>query len=161
MSAPKLERILNAVAARLSAIDGSGNYVTRIGCNIRRSRVEPGKDDLPCALLFLDARTSNERSADGAQARVSCTLVVEGYVPRPADGNDENAGIAVLSDIQRAMELTAGDRIGGLLIYNDKYTGLSWERDEVLYPNIGGAAVGGRVEYQIPHLRIQGDPEQA
>jgi len=61
MSAPKLERILDVIATRLAAIDGTGNYTTEIGCNIRRSRIQPHDEDLPCVCLFLDARSASAR----------------------------------------------------------------------------------------------------
>jgi len=151
---PKLLRIVDAVADRISVITADGSYTTSIGCNIRRSRIAPSLNDCPCALVYLDARTSSKTNGYGKSV-ATCTLVVEGYVP--ASNDQERAGIEVLSDIQRAVESDDDLSLSGLLAHSNG--GLAWAGDEILYPESGEPVAGARVEYLIPHIRLFGDPE--
>ena len=154
---PKLLRILDAIAARLPAIDGTGDYQTTIGASVRRTRVQPSESHIPCCLVYLDARESDKRSASG-KAIVTATVVVEGYVARTS-ADEEATAMDVLSDIQRAMEDDTDFSLGGLLAVSNG--GLTWQRDEILYPDSGESVIGARVEYLIAHQRKPGDPETA
>jgi len=156
MSASKLQRIIEAVATRASAIDGTGDYQTSIGTSVRRTRVQPTENEVPCVHVYLDAREVGQENQAGLVI-VASTLVVEGYVARTGS-DDEGQGIAVLSDIQQAIE-TDDYSIGALI--DVRNGGIKWQRDEILYPDVGNSVVGGRVEYSIPHLRKPGDPEKA
>ena len=157
MSAPKLSRILSTIATRLAAIDGTGSYTTAIGNDVQRTRIAPVIDDVPCCIVYLDSRTAERKSSTG-KTGVAANLIIEGYVMRTGS-DDEGQGIDVISDIQTAAEDPDDMNLSNLLL--SQAGGMTWERDEILYPDKGESIVGGRVEYSIPHLRVHGDPEIA
>lgn len=155
MSAPKLLRILQAVAARVQAISQADGHYSDVGADVRLDRYEPNVEDLPASLVFLGERVREDHRPGAAKAQQS--LVIAAYVKADSRGSEEIA-IQLLADIQRAVELE-DTTLGGLL-QGTQY-GLAWAGDEILQPNQGEHIVGAQVTYAIPHIRKSGDPEIA
>ena len=156
MSAPKLQRVLTAVGTRAASVLTAGGYYTNCGANVRYTRRQPNREDLPCLHIWLGDRTSQETK--NKRARVSGTVTVAGYVATNYGDNDEQIAIQILADIQRAVELE-DETLGGLL--QSSVYGIAWERDEIYQPDEGESVVAAAVTYAIPHIRKSGDPEIA
>ena len=154
MSAPKLKRILDAVAARAQAMLVSGGYYSDLGVDIRLDRRWPPASEVPVTLIYLSERAAAETRA--GRARCVQDIPVAGF--RPLDADPEAIGIEILADIQRAIEL-ADCTLGGLLQASAE--GLAFVSDEIYLPEAGENAVGARVTYSVPHVRTMGDPEIA
>lgn len=151
MSDPKRLRIVKAVQTRLAAIDGNGLYHTNLGHLVRRGKPNFSPDELPaCAVYGSDSTAETEQ---GERAKVLAQVYIEAHA---LIGNDHGEDVAcrLLADIARAMELTGDERMGGLL--QDR---LSWESDEIIYPEESDTTVSVRVTYNIPHVRHYGDPD--
>ena len=153
MSRPKLTRILQTVASRLQVISQDDGYYTDIGRSIRLDMREPQADDLPCCLVTMGERTLESNS--GCTDRIDMEITVVGYMPLIDQAYIQ--GDEILSDIQRAVELE-DSTLGGLL---RRQFGLAFLSSEIYMPEIGANAVGARVTYSAPHVRVTGDPEIA
>lgn len=156
MSAPKLQRILTAVGTRAASILTAGGYYSNCGATVRYTRREPNKEDLPCTHIWLSERTAEE--TQNKRSRATQTITVACFVPVVYGDDDEQIGIELLADIQRAIELE-DSTLGGLL--QGSVYGLAWQADEIYQPDEGETVVGAAVTYAIPHIRKSGDPEIA
>lgn len=152
MSQPKLLRILDAVATRLTTIAPAGGFYTDIGARVRRDRREPTLGELPCVVVYSGERLAAETKNRRARCELAITVIAY------ADGypDAEAIGVELLADIQRAIE-TTDNTLGGLL--SSERGGLAFASDEIFLPEIGASAVGARVTYTAPHVRNAGDPE--
>lgn len=153
MLRPKLTRILQAVAERLEVISQLNGYYTDIGRSIRLDMREPQAEDIPCCLVMMSERSLESNS--GCTSRIDMQITVVGYTPLIDQAYVH--GDEILSDIQRAVELK-DTTLGGLL---RRQFGLAFLSSEIYMPEIGASAVGARVTYSAPHMRIAGDPEIA
>ena len=148
---PKLQRILDVIATRLESIAMEFDYFTNMGLKIWRDQRPPQADSLPCCMVYLETRTAESQQC----AATRCTMLINviGYAERidPA----EDLGIQMLADIQRAVELE-DDTLGGLL---RGQFGLAFVSEEIFMPEVGANAVGARVTYSAPNVRLYGDPE--
>lgn len=152
MSSPKFSRIVQTLVDRLQVIEQGAGYYTDIGARILLNMRPPQVDELPCCMLFAGERTVE--SVAGCQTRVDMDITVIGYDSH----NDADAltiGDRLQSDIQRAVELEDAS-LGGLL---RRQYGLAFQSSELFLPEIGTNAVGARVTYSAPHIRLTGDPE--
>jgi hypothetical protein len=155
MSSPKLLRILETVALRLSGVRRAAGYYSDIGQLVIMDRIPPSEDDLPCVQVILGTRDSEENSSDGEQARAKTTVDVIAYAKCNSDS--EIVAAQLLADIQIAVE-TADSTLGGML---HRPAGLLWVEDEIFPVETGSNAVGARVSYSAPHIRKYGNPEIA
>jgi len=151
MSGSKVLRILQAVKGRLQAVNQAGGYVTDIGNDVRLTRAQPADIEAPCALVFRNDRTVVETSH--AASRCDFTITVEAYAE--IVGDEMEAGEALIADIQQAVELE-DETLGGLL--TQQY-GLTFQSDEIFFPETGANVVGAAVTYSAPHIRKHGNPE--
>lgn len=154
MSAPKLKRILDAVAARAATMLVAAGYYANLGEDVRLDRRWPPASEVPVTLVYLSERSAEETRA--GRARCAQEITVAGF--RALDGDPEAIGIEILADIQRALELS-DCTLGGLL--QASANGLAFISDEIYLPEAGENAVGARVTYSVPHVRTMGDPEIA
>lgn len=156
MSSPKLQRIIDTIAARAATILVADGFYSDIGLNVLRDRREPHGDDMPCLVVFMNNRVASD--VQNKRQKCAQTVTVAGYRVL-ADGEEtETIGIEILSDIQTAVE--AGDEKLGNLLQGTQY-GMTYESDQIFMPDMGGSAVCGQVTYAIPHIRKSGDPEIA
>ncbi len=148
---PKLQRILDVIAYRLESIAMEFDYFTNMGLKVWRDQRPPQADSLPCCMVYLETRTAESQQCEATR----CTMLINviGYAERidPA----EDLGIQMLADIQRAVELE-DDTLGGLL---RGQFGLAFVSEEIFMPEVGANAVGARVTYSAPNVRLYGDPE--
>lgn len=154
MSAPKLTRIVNELAARAATILTGNGFYSDMGAQVFRDRRPPQTSELPCVLITLNERSAVENLT--YRARCDQTVTVTGF--RALDGDSEPIGIEILADIQRAIE-TSDETLGGLLM-GAQY-GLQYASDEIFLPDTGESVVAGQIVYSIPHIRRSGDPDIA
>ena len=152
MPAPKLTRIIDAVAARLADIQVANGYYTDMGLRVILDFRAPQSEELPAVSVFLGERAAESNL--GCDARVEMLINVIGYVAKDG-GQAYLLGDEILADIQRAME-TEDETLGGLLRFQ---YGMAYAADEIFMPEVGADAVGARVSYTAPHVRKYGDPE--
>ncbi len=153
MSRPKLTRIVETVAQRVAVVTQGAGYYTDIGERVYLDMRPPQTDELPCALVYAGERTTESES--GCNTRVLMDITVVGYAMRKDSALI--IGDELQSDIQRAVELEDSS-LDGLL---RRQYGLAFSSSEIFMPEIGVDAVGARVTYSAPHVRVYGDPEIA
>ena len=149
---PKYSRIIEAVRQRVEQISPSNGFYTDIGRDIRLDMRTPQISDMPVSLVYAGGRTVE--STMGCNSRVEMEINVIGYLELTGEPF-LTLGDYIQSDIQRAVEL-ADNSLGGLL---RRQYGLTFSDSEIFMPEIGASAVGARVTYSAPHIRITGDPE--
>lgn len=153
MNAPKLQRILVAISDRLSQINTGDGYYTNAGQQVVRGQHSLDHTCLPGVSISLETRAS--RDALKRNAIVDATVVVEALAEIKAEPA-EDVAVYMAADIQRALE--SDDRTLGGLLVADSAGGLTWQTDEIIYPEASETQVGVRVTYAIPHIRRPGDP---
>ncbi len=146
----KLQSIVEEIQTRIETIDGTGDFHTSMGANCVRGRKQWQEEDLPACSVFIGSRS--KEAEQGERAKLNSTVTIEAH---SVVGSNQPGDIAIqmLADIQRAVE-TDDTNMGGLL------TGqLSFVSDQIEYPDGGGDLVSVQVEYDIPHVRRYGDPD--
>lgn len=151
MSDPKRLRIVKAIATRLAAIDGTGLYHTNTGHLVVRGKPKFLPEQLPACAVFGSVATADTERGDRAKALGQVDIEAHALI---GDDHAEDVACWLLADIARAMELAEDERLGGLLQGK-----LSWESDEIIYPEESATTVSVRVTYNIPHVRHYGDPD--
>lgn len=157
MSDPKLISIMKAIQAKLSNIDGTGDYYTTAGRLVIRGRLRFNPDELPAIAIFFGPRSNEEQI--GPRSRALNTLIIEIHASlsesRPDDNgvrHPEDLGIKLLADIQRSLE-GANPKLDGLLSRP-----MQWIEDAIFYPEDSADRVSARRIYQLPHVVGWGDP---
>lgn len=151
---PKLLRILEAVSLRLDAIRIGSGYYTDAGQQVQRGQQSLDPSCLPGVAVYCTGRQAQESVRSNAMA--SCALVVEALSTYTGD-HPEDVACMLAADIHRAVEAT--DRTLGGLLLTDATGGITWQSDEIVYPESSDPLVGVRVTYACLHLRRPGDPE--
>lgn len=154
MIEPKLLRILMAISTRLADVRMANGYYTDAGQQVVRGRYSLDHTVLPGMAVWME---SNDPSQSLQQrARADGVLVVEATA---AYNNEEPEDMAcyLAADINKALE-TDDRTLGGLLISDKDGQGVTWQGDEIIYPENENNLVGVRVSYAVPHIRRAGDP---
>lgn len=148
--------ILDVFAARVATITTANGYRTDIGDNLTRGRFQVSEQTaLPASALLLLPRVSEETSQGGDRSKVAAQIQIEGHRHYTTADSPEAFAIAMLADIQQAVEI-APLNLDGLLVAE----GFSWAGDEIVYPEDVSNVVSAMVVYDIPHIRYTGDPEK-
>ena len=151
MSEPKLLRIVKAVAGRLSSIDGTGQYYTKVGNSVVRcnSTRQFSESELPACVCYLTPRTVGAESFE--EQKINSQIVIEAH--HTIGAHAEDTAVEMLADIQRAVE-TDDITLGCLVLKR-----LSFAGDAIFYPEDAGNYVTVQVLYDVNHIRCYGDPD--
>jgi hypothetical protein len=145
--------ILNAIKARLAAINGVGVFVTDAGDRIFTGVLpQLGPDDAyPCLVVY-----AADDSVGNQQSRVMLSLPVEIAVVVPVDAlaKDEWDRVeAALADVKRAIELP--DRTLGNRLVQDR---LRRGSTRMLDRDPGSTVAGVVIRYELPYYEEWGEP---
>lgn len=154
-TSPKLMRILQAVSNRLTQIRMASGYYTDAGQQVVRGQYTLDHTQLPGCAVYLASRSpvGTPRGASNCDAE----LVIE-VIATFGDEHPEDLATMLAGDVQRAIEST--DRTLGGLLSASENGGITWQGEEIYYPENSDKQVGVRVTYAAPHIRHSGDPTQ-
>ena len=149
MSDPLALQIIDGIATRLAAIDGTGDFHTAPTAVYQGNRT---LDDDELALVVFSGK---EKGGDASHPRIAAELEVhvEGQHPLADKEDGERQANLLIADVQRAVEL-ADRTLGGLARRFVKYAGRV-----VAYPQDGARLVHVRVSYNVGYHRTFGNPD--
>lgn len=155
MSDPKILRIMKEISNRLADVRIAAGYYTNAGQQVVRGQHALDSSVLPGFALWLDGNSTAQALQQRAQA--DAEIVIEAVAKFSGDDEPENIALYLAADISKAIEGT--DRtLGGLLFTDTERQGITWQSEEIYYPEDTDNQVGVRVSYAAPYIRRPGDP---
>jgi hypothetical protein len=145
------EQIIAAVITSLGDVTIASGYNTDCGQNVLRARYKPGKDEVPCFVVWPQVEEAEKLPGKSKQ---SMSLKIEGLMLF-GDQNPSVISELILGDIRKRMEAqsTAQMPAAGLI---ESILYVQGGTDE--YPEEGEEFTGSAATYRIVYKTRAGDP---